>query len=228
MYLDADGNVDQGRRARRGHLAVGVPGTVAGLEYALREVRHDEARATLIAPAIALAEQRLRARAGRRRHARARRPRTSSEDPAIGRDLPRTTASRSSAGERLVQKDLAQHAARDREQRRRRLLQGPGRRARSSRRARPASGILTQADLDQLHRRASSRRSSATTAAITSSRRRRRARAASIICEILNILEGYPLKELGFRSAQAVHVPDRGDAPRLRRPQQLPRRSRTS
>jgi len=26
-----------------------------------------------------------------------------------------------------------------------------------------------------------------------------------VICEILNIVEGYPLKELGFRSAQAVH-----------------------
>ena len=26
-----------------------------------------------------------------------------------------------------------------------------------------------------------------------------------MICEILNMLEGYPLKDLGFRSAQAVH-----------------------
>src|SRR5258706_8550597 len=26
-----------------------------------------------------------------------------------------------------------------------------------------------------------------------------------IICEILNVLEGYPMKELGFRSAQSVH-----------------------
>ena len=26
------------------------------------------------------------------------------------------------------------------------------------------------------------------------------------MCEILNILEGYPLKDWGFRSAQAVHV----------------------
>ena len=26
-----------------------------------------------------------------------------------------------------------------------------------------------------------------------------------VVCEILNILEGYPLKDLGFRSAQAVH-----------------------
>ena len=49
-----------------------------------------------------------------------------------------------------------------------------------------------------------------------------------VICEILNVLEGYPLKELGFRSAQAVHVPDRGDAPRLRRPQQLLSAIRTS
>ena len=27
----------------------------------------------------------------------------------------------------------------------------------------------------------------------------------AIVCEILNILEGYPLKDLGFRSAQSVH-----------------------
>ena len=26
-----------------------------------------------------------------------------------------------------------------------------------------------------------------------------------VVCEILNVLEGYPLKDLGFRSAQAVH-----------------------
>jgi len=26
-----------------------------------------------------------------------------------------------------------------------------------------------------------------------------------IICEILNVLEGYPLKELGYHSAEAVH-----------------------
>ncbi|WP_372439240.1 gamma-glutamyltransferase, partial [Pandoraea sputorum] len=26
-----------------------------------------------------------------------------------------------------------------------------------------------------------------------------------VICQILNILEGYPMKDLGFRSAQAMH-----------------------
>ena len=36
--------------------------------------------------------------------------------------------------------------------------------------------------------------------------RRRRAPAASSLCEILNILEGYDLRGLGFRSAAEVHV----------------------
>src|ERR1700716_1116253 len=50
MFLDGAGNV--GRNAStRGHLAVAVPGTVAGLEYA-REKYGTRPRATLIAPAI--------------------------------------------------------------------------------------------------------------------------------------------------------------------------------
>jgi len=42
-----------------------------------------------------------------------------------------------------------------------------------------------------------------------------------IICEILNVLEGYPLKELGYHSAEAVHYQIGSHAPRLCRPQQL-------
>ena len=85
-------------------------------------------------------------------------------------------------------------------------------------------GIITQADLDQYTTRE--------LAPVECDYRGYRIVSAPppssggvIICEILNVLEGYPLKDWGFRSAQAVHVPDRGDAPRLRRPQQLPRRS---
>src|SRR5262245_65129800 len=55
MYLDANGNVSPDRSIR-GHLAVGVPATVSGLEY-LREKYATLPRAALIAPAIALAEQ---------------------------------------------------------------------------------------------------------------------------------------------------------------------------
>ena len=86
-------------------------------------------------------------------------------------------------------------------------------------------GIITQADLDQYTTRELApvecdyRGYHIVSAPPPSS-------GGVIVCEILNILEGYPLQGLGFRSAQAVHVPDRGDAPRLRRPQQLSRRSR--
>jgi gamma-glutamyltranspeptidase/glutathione hydrolase len=54
MYLDAKGNVVDGRSLTT-HLAVGVPGTVAGLDHALR--RYGTMRlGEVMAPAIALAE----------------------------------------------------------------------------------------------------------------------------------------------------------------------------
>src|SRR5438876_9523449 len=55
MYLDSAGNVIKGA-STKGHLAVGVPGSVAGLEYA-REKYGTRSRGTLIAPAIAFAER---------------------------------------------------------------------------------------------------------------------------------------------------------------------------
>src|SRR5689334_21088657 len=55
MYLDSAGNVIK-NASTKGHLAVGVPGSVAGLEYA-REKYGTRARGTLIAPAIAFAER---------------------------------------------------------------------------------------------------------------------------------------------------------------------------
>src|SRR5438874_9232676 len=54
MYLDSAGNVIKGA-STKGHLAVGVPGSVAGLEYA-REKYGTRSRGTLIAPAIAFAD----------------------------------------------------------------------------------------------------------------------------------------------------------------------------
>jgi gamma-glutamyltranspeptidase/glutathione hydrolase len=65
-------------------------------------------------------------------------------------------------------------------------------------------GILTQADLDQYSVRELApvecdyRGYHVISAPPPSS-------GGAVICEILNIVEGYPLKELGYRSAQAVH-----------------------
>src|ERR1700736_1034195 len=55
MYLDKNGNVIRGA-STKGHLAVGVPGTVAGLEYA-REKYGTRSRGALIAPAISFAKR---------------------------------------------------------------------------------------------------------------------------------------------------------------------------
>ena len=55
MFLDASGNPDAAR-STLGHLAVAVPGTVAGLELA-REKYGTRKRRDLIAPAIVLAER---------------------------------------------------------------------------------------------------------------------------------------------------------------------------
>ncbi|MGY4313823.1 gamma-glutamyltranspeptidase [Bradyrhizobium sp. JR3.5] len=68
MYLDKDGNVIAGL-STKGHLAVGVPGSVAGMEYA-REKYGTMKRADVIAPALQLDRRgRLRAGPGRRQHA---------------------------------------------------------------------------------------------------------------------------------------------------------------
>src|SRR6187397_1455834 len=55
MYLDASGNVIKGL-STTGHLAVGVPGSVHGLEFALAKYGTMK-RAALIAPAIRYAKQ---------------------------------------------------------------------------------------------------------------------------------------------------------------------------
>ncbi len=62
MYLDAHGNVEP-MKSRKGWLAVGVPGTVAGLETARREFG-TMSRASLMAPAIRLARDGFRLEPG--------------------------------------------------------------------------------------------------------------------------------------------------------------------
>jgi len=199
MYLDSNGNVIKGL-STKGHLAVGVPGSVAGLEMA-RAKYGTKTRAELISPAIQFAEHGFVLEQG-------------DVDLLVTatsdfRDDPDSAAiflnhgQPFKAGERLTQKNLARTL---------RLIAQRGAEVfykGSIADAIVASsihgkGIITKADLAQYNVRELTpiecdyRGYHIVSAPPPSS-------GGVVICEILNILEGYPLKELGFRSAQAVH-----------------------
>ncbi len=199
MYLDKDGNVVKGA-STHGHLAVGVPGTVSGLEMA-RAKYGTMPRAALIAPAVRYAQDGfvldqgdvdllVTATADFRK------------DPAsaaifLNRDEP------FKPGQKLVQKDLAATLQLISEKGEAGFYQGPvGAAIVASSKA--GGGIITQADLDQYKTRelkpveCDYRGYGIVSAPPPSS-------GGVVICEILNILEGYPLKDLGYHSAQAVH-----------------------
>jgi gamma-glutamyltranspeptidase/glutathione hydrolase len=199
MYLDKDGNVVKGL-STNGHLAVGVPGTVSGLEFA-RERFGTMPRAALVAPAVALAEKGFvldqgdidmltTATADFRKDADAGAIFLNKGEPF-------------KVGQKLVQKDLAVTL---------RAISRSGADGFYKGRVGAAivassqagKGIITQADLDQYRTRE--------LAPIECDYRGFRVISAPppssggvVICEMLNILEGYPLKDLGFRSAQSVH-----------------------
>ena len=199
MYLDKDGNVIKGA-STTGHLAVGVPGTVSGMEMALKKYGTMK-RAALIAPAIKYAQDGFVLQQGD-----ADMFRTATEgfkqDPAsaaifLNKGQP------FQAGQLLVQKDLARTLKLISEKGEAGFYKGPvADQIVSSSQA--GKGIITQADLDQYKTRelkpveCTYRGYGIVSAPPPSS-------GGVVICEILNILEGYPLKDLGFRSAQAVH-----------------------
>ena len=200
MYLDEQGQVIKGL-STRGHLAVGVPGTVAGLEYA-REKYGTRNRKALIEPAIRLARKGFVLQRGDV-DMLATATADFQKDPEMqGIFLNKGKAF--APGEVLVQKDLAQtlRAIRDRG------AQGfyqhkVGAALVASSQA--GKGLIQQADLDQYRVRELApiecdyRGVHVVSAPPPSS-------GGVVICEILNVLEGYPLKDMGFHSAAALHV----------------------
>ena len=199
MYLDAAGNVIKGA-STRGHLAVGVPGTVSGMELALARYGTMK-RAALIAPAIRYAQDGfvldqgdvdmlVAATADFRK------------DAATGAIF-LNQGEPFAPGQKLVQKDLAATLKLVSEKGDAGFYQGKvGAAIVASSQA--GKGIITQADLDQYSTREMKpvecdyRGYGIVSAPPPSS-------GGVIICEILNVLEGYPLAALGFRSAQSVH-----------------------
>ncbi|MDD0840186.1 gamma-glutamyltransferase [Curvibacter sp. HBC61] len=199
MYLDRQGNVIKGL-STRGHLAVGVPGSVSGLETA-REKYGTLTRAALLAPAIQLAEDGFVLDQGDvdMLHSATADLR---QDPASAAIFLKQ-GEPYQVGDKLVQKDLARTLRQISEQGAAGFYQGPFAQA-LTQASQAGGGLITQADLDQYQTRERApiqcqyRGYQVVSAPPPSS-------GGVILCEILNILEGYPLKELGFRSAQAVH-----------------------
>ena len=199
MYLDKDGNVVKGL-STNGHLAVGVPGTVSGLEFA-REKYGTMQRAALIAPSIALAEKGFALDQGDidMLHTTTADFR---KDPASGAIF-LNKGEPFAVGQKLVQKDLARTLKAISAKGTDGFYKGwVGAAIVASSQA--GKGIITQADLDQYRTRE--------LAPVECDYRGYRVISAPppssggvVICEMLNILEGYPLKDLGYRSAEAVH-----------------------
>jgi gamma-glutamyltranspeptidase/glutathione hydrolase len=199
MYLDKDGNAIKGL-STTGWLAVGVPGTVSGLEYA-RKKYGTMTRAALIGPAIELAEDGFILEQGDVDMLA-----SATEDfrrvPAaagIFLDKGRPFA----AGQRLVQRDLADTLRAIRRQGVGGFYRGKTAAA-LVKASRTGGGIIDQEDLDRYQTRefppveCDYRDYHVVSAPPPSS-------GGVAICEMLNVLEGYPLRELGWGSAQALH-----------------------
>ncbi len=201
MYLDPAGKALT-EASLYGTKAAGVPGTVAGLEAAL--LRYGSLpRATLMAPAIALAQDGfvltrgdtdiLEAKADRFRRV-----------PGVAKIFLRPDGSPFQPGDRLVQTDLARTLTD--------IAAGgvdsfyKGRIPEAvEAAARADGGILTAADFADYHvtesdpLRCTYRGALVLSAPPPSS-------GGTTICQILNVLEGYDMARLGFHGAESVHL----------------------
>lgn len=200
LFLDERGRVDRDR-SRRSFLAVGVPGTVAGLERA-RSRYGTWPRERVIAPAIELAEKGFeldqadvdilsygaKLFAGSPEAARIFLP---------GGRPPR-------AGDRLVQPDLARTLRRIAERGAEAFYEGEIARAIVAASG-AGGGILSREDFSSYRAverppvRCRYRGLDVVSAPPPSS-------GGVVLCLMLEVLEGYPLAKLGFHSAASVHL----------------------
>src|SRR3982074_130714 len=200
MYLDKDGNVIKGL-STKGHLAVGVPGSVSGMEYA-REKYGTMKRAELIAPALQLAEGGFALDQGDI-DLLITATNDLQEDPASAAIF-LNNGKPFQVGEKLVQHELAETLREISKRGTDGFYKGwVGSAIVASSQA--GKGLITQEDLDGYKTRELApvecdyRGYHVVSAPPPSS-------GGVIICEILNVLEGYPLKALGYHSADAMHV----------------------
>lgn len=201
MYLDKDGKPVKGA-SLDGYLAVGVPGSVAGLEMA-REKYGKLSRQDLMAPAIAYAKDGFILNQGDAASFAGSADRLA-KDPAAAAIFLKPDGKPYGIGERLIQPDLATSLAAISEK-------GPDAFYRGAiadaivKASGAKGGILAKPDFEQYAVRelkpvtCTYRGYEITSSPPPSS-------GGVIICEILNVLERYPLSYLGEGSAETVHV----------------------
>jgi gamma-glutamyltranspeptidase / glutathione hydrolase len=199
MYLDAAGNVIPAL-STRGYLAVGIPGTVAGLELA-RAKYGTRPRAALMASAIRLARDGFVLDQGDASFLNEGAADFAKDAPSAAIFLNR--GKRWQKGDRLVQTDLGRMLQ---------LISTKGADAfykgeiatRIVAASKANGGIMTAADfaayraIERKPIECDYRGYHIISAPLPSS-------GGVVICETLNILSGYPMRDLGFQSAQGVH-----------------------
>lgn len=199
MYLDKAGNVVPDL-STKGYLAVGVPGTVSGMELALKKYGTMK-RATVIAPAIKYAEEGFVLEQGDvdllgTATADFKKDMHDSGSIFLSKGEPMQV------GQKLVQKDLAKTLREIAAKGTDGFYKGwVAQSIVASSKA--GKGIITQADLDKYQTRELApiecdyRGYHVVSAPPPSS-------GGVVICEIMNILDGYPMQSLGFHSAQGL------------------------
>ncbi|WGT28784.1 gamma-glutamyltransferase [Pseudomonas marginalis] len=199
MYLDKAGNVVEGLSAK-GHLAVGVPGTVSGMELALSKYGTLK-RAQVIAPAIKLAENGFALEQGDIDLLHTATGEFEKDKDMRGIFL--HNGQPLQVGQKLVQKDLAKTLKEISAKGSDGFYKGWVAKAMVDS-SQAGKGIITQADLDKYKTRELApiecdyRGYHVVSAPPPSS-------GGVVICQIMNILEGYPMADLGYHSAQGLH-----------------------
>ncbi|WP_246737803.1 MULTISPECIES: gamma-glutamyltransferase [Rhizobium] len=201
MYLDAKGDIVP-RASLDGYLAVGVPGSVKGFEMA-REKYGTKSRQDLLAPAIRYAKEGFKLEQGDVASIGGSAKRLAKDEAAANIFL-KPEGKPFAVGEKLVQPDLAAVLSSIADN-------GPdafyrGMPAEAIVKASQAKGgILAKEDFEQYAVRelkpieCNYRGYDIISSPPPSS-------GGVIICEILNVLEGYPLSFLGYGSAETVHL----------------------
>jgi len=201
MYLDAKGDPVPGL-STVGYLAVGVPGSVAGFELA-REKYGTKSREELMAPAIRFATDGFALEQGDVASLKGGAKKLA-KDPAAAAIFVKPDGQNFAVGDRLVQPDLAKTLKDISDKGTDAFYKGPTADA-IVKASTDNKGILAKADFETYAVRelkpveCNYRGYTVISSPPPSS-------GGVIICEILNVLEGYPLSYLGSASADTAHL----------------------